>query len=260
MVGHASVLIQTSGRNILVDPVWSARASPLRFAGPKRWDAPGIALADLPPIDTVLITHGHYDHLDAPTLTRLQAAHRPRVVAPLGHEAVLARAMPGARVDSGDWGERFALGGGVAVTVHPAYHWSARRLADRRRALWCGFVLEGPAGPVYVAGDTAYGDGGPFRQVRERFGAPVAAILPIGAYEPRWFMRNQHVNPDEAVRIMLDCGALQALGVHWGTFRLTDESRLAPVGALEAACRRHGVEPARFVPLRPGEVWTAGAS
>ena len=257
MVGHASVLIQAAGLNLLLDPVWSERASPVRFAGPRRASPPGIAWDDLPPIDVVLVTHSHYDHLDAATLARLRAAHHPRIIAPLGMDAVIARAVPGCAVEARDWGDRLELAPGVAVTLHPAHHWSARGMGDRRMALWCGFVIEAPPGVLYVPGDTGYGDGAIFRQVRERFGAPVAAILPIGAYEPRWFMRDQHVDPEEAVRILLACGAEQGLGVHWGTFQLTDEPRLAPVQALGEACRRHGLAAGRFLALTPGQRWTA---
>jgi L-ascorbate metabolism protein UlaG (beta-lactamase superfamily) len=255
MVGHASVLIQVAGQNILVDPVWSERASPVAFAGPKRVTAPGIAFDDLPPIDLVLISHSHYDHLDTTTLDMLRSRRRPRIITALGTDAVIALASPGARAEAGDWGDRFSIADDVAVTLHPAYHWSARRLWDRRMALWCGFVIEARGQVIYLAGDTGYGDGAIFRLVRERFGAPLVAILPIGAYEPRWFMRDQHVNPDEAVRIMLDCGARQALGVHWGTLQLTDEARLAPVAALEQACFDHGIDAGRFVPFHPGAVW-----
>ncbi len=259
MVGHASILIQAAGQNILLDPVWSERASPVSFAGPKRVTEPGIAFDDLPPIDVVLITHSHYDHLDAGTLDRLHARDRPRIITTLGTDTVIARASPGCRAEAGDWGDRFALADGVAVTLHPAYHWSARRLRDRRMALWCGFVIEARGHVIYAAGDTGYGDGVIFRQVRERFGPPSVAILPIGAYAPRWFMRDQHADPDEAVRIMLACGARQALGMHWGTFQLTDEPRLEPVEALDRACLEHGIEAGRFVPLHPGSVWMATA-
>lgn len=254
MVGHASVLLQVAGMNLLVDPVWAPRASPLRFAGPLRFDPPGIAFEDLPPIDAVLVTHSHYDHLDASTLARLHAAHRPRIIAPLGNDTVIAVAAPGCAVETGDWGSRFDVGA-VQVWLHPAHHWSARGLRDRRMALWCGFVVQAPAATVYLAGDTGYGDGAPFRLVRARFGPPDLAVLPIGAYAPRWFMRTQHADPEEAVRIMQDCGAAQALGVHWGTFRLTDEPRFDPPARLAAACARQGIDPARFLPLRPGDTW-----
>jgi L-ascorbate metabolism protein UlaG (beta-lactamase superfamily) len=253
MVGHASFLIQAAGQNILVDPVWSERASPVGFAGPRRANPPGIAFADLPPIDTVLITHNHYDHLDKPTITRLAATHRPRIVAPLGNQLFLPPAT------LADWGQAVPLGP-ITATLHPAYHWSARRYGDRRKALWCGYVLQTPAGLIYVVGDTGYGTGATFRDVRERFGAPTLAIIPIGAYEPRWFMRPQHVNPAEAVQIMLDCAAHQALGVHWGTFQLTDEARTAPAEALAAALRDQAIDPARFLPLHPAQVWTPSPS
>lgn len=255
MIGHASVLIQAAGRNLLVDPVWSERASPVRWAGPRRVNAPGIAFADLPPIDAVLITHNHYDHFDIATLRRLRAAHAPRFVVPLGNDTLLARAIGTARIEAADWGDTVPLDEETRIALVPAHHWSARSLGDRRMALWCGFVIQSPSGLVYNAGDTAYGDGRIFRDLPKRFGAPDIAILPIGAYEPRWFMKDQHANPDEAVRIMMACEARQALGVHWGTFQLTDEPRLAPKEALGEALRQHGIAPERFLALEPGDVW-----
>lgn len=256
MVGHATVLIQVAGRNLLVDPVWSERASPLAWAGPKRVNAPGVAFADLPPIDAVLITHNHYDHLDLATVRRVCAAHRPRIVAPLGNDAIIRGAVASAAVVTADWGDTVAVSDDVRVTLVPAHHWSARSLGDRRMALWCGFVVEGPERVLYHTGDTGYGDGRIFTLVRERFGPPDVAVIPIGAYEPRWFMKDQHVDPDEAVRIMLACGARQALGVHWGTFQLTDEGRTAPVEALAEALRREGFAGERFLALEPGDAWS----
>lgn len=259
MIGHASLLIQAAGLNLLVDPVWSERASPLSWVGPRRVTRPGIAFDDLPPIDAVLVTHNHYDHMDVRTLRQLQAAHRPEFVTALGNDAIIRGAVPDAVAVALDWGDRADFGGRATVTAVPAHHWSARGRGDRRMALWCGFVIRASEQIIYVIGDTGYGDGAIFRDVRTRFGPPDAAIIPIGAYEPRWFMADQHVDPDEAVRIMLDCGAAQALGVHWGTFQLTDEARDAPRHALTAALRQRGILPDRFVPLEPGDTWRRDA-
>ncbi|MES2055131.1 MAG: MBL fold metallo-hydrolase [Pseudomonadota bacterium] len=252
MVGHATLLIQAAGLNILTDPVWSDRASPLSFLGPKRVTAPGIAFEDLPPIDAVLISHNHYDHLDIATLRRLHAAHAPLLVMPLGNDAIVRSAVPGARIVSGDWHDRIDLGAGVATTLTRANHWSARRLGDRRMALWAGHYIHTPACSIWFAGDTGYGDGAIFREIRELFGAPDVALIPIGAYEPRWFMTAQHVNPAEAVQILRDVAATHALGIHWGTFQLTDEAREEPRLALAAALSAAGVSPERFVAAEAG--------
>ena len=251
-IGHASLLIQAAGVNILTDPVWSDRASPVSFAGPKRVTQPGIAFDDLPPIDAVLISHCHYDHLDVATLRRLQAVHAPMMVMPLGNDAIVRAAVPDARCVVGDWWDRLALGDGLASTLTPATHWANRWPTDVRMALWSGHWLDTPAGAVWFAGDSGYGDGAIFRLIREQLGAPDVALIPIGAYEPRWFMSAQHVNPAEAVRIFRDVEARQALGIHWGTFQLTDEARDAPRLGLATALSANGIPPRRFAAAQPG--------
>jgi len=254
-VGHASWLIQTAGINILLDPVWSKRASPLRSVGPKRVNDPGIAFADLPPVDVVLVSHAHYDHLDIATLSRLAAAHRPRVVTPLGNDAIMRNRDPAIAAEGHDWEDRVHLGGGVHATLVPTRHWSARSLSDRNMSLWASFVLEAPGGRIYFVADSGYGDGHHFRATGGRHGPLRLAILPIGAYEPRWLMREQHMNPAESVQAFIDCGAELALAHHFGTFQLTDEAIDAPLMALAEALRAAEIPAERFRTLRPGEVW-----
>ena len=256
LIGHASYLVQVAGRNILIDPVFSKRASPVRFAGPRRVNPPGIAFQDLPPIDAVLITHNHYDHLDGPSLARIWQTHQPLIVAPLGNDAILRGYDDTMHVETRDWGGAVDLGEGITAHLVPADHWSARGVNDRRMALWSAFVLTTPQGVHYHVGDTGFGDGAIFREVRARFGAPRLATLPIGAYEPRWFMQAQHVNPAEAVEIFSIVGATQALGHHWGTFRLTDEGVERPAEALAAALDAAGLPRDRFLALRPGQIWS----
>jgi L-ascorbate metabolism protein UlaG (beta-lactamase superfamily) len=252
-VGHASWLIQAAGLNILVDPVWSMRASPFAWAGPKRHNDPGIAFDQLPKIDVVLVSHGHYDHLDVATLSRLAAKFSPRVITPLGNDVTMNSTDAAIKAEAFDWQDRVDLGG-VAVTLVPTRHWSARGLFDRNKALWASFVMETPAGKIYIVCDSGYGDGKHFRNVAEAHGPLRLAILPIGAYEPRWFMRDQHMNPSDAVRALADCGAEQALAHHHGTFQLTDEAIDAPATALGAALDEAKIPRERFVALKPGQV------
>jgi L-ascorbate metabolism protein UlaG (beta-lactamase superfamily) len=254
-VGHASWLIQAAGVNILVDPVWSTRVSPVAFAGPRRRNDPGIAFEALPNIDIVLVSHGHYDHLDLPTLSRLAATFAPRVVTPLGNDITMRLGDPAIRAEAFDWHDRVELGNGLNVTLVATRHWSARGLFDRNRALWASFVLETPAGKIYIVGDSGYGEGAHFRRVADAHAPIRLALLPIGAYEPRWFMRDQHMNPEDAVKALQDCGAETALAHHHGTFQLTDEAIDAPAIALGEALDQAQIPRARFLALKPGQVF-----
>jgi L-ascorbate metabolism protein UlaG (beta-lactamase superfamily) len=229
-VNHATCLVQADGLNVLTDPIWSLRASPVGWAGPRRVRPPGIRFEDLPPIDAVLVSHDHYDHMDLPTLRRLAAAHRPRLVAATGNRDALGE---GALELA--WWKGAELAEGVRVTAVPARHWSGRTLLDRNRRLWAGFVVQGPAGAWYFAGDTAWGDH--FAAIRERFGPVRLALLPIGSYEPRWFMKAAHVNPEEAVEAHRVLGSGTSVGIHFGTFELSDEDQDEPPRRLRQLLR-----------------------
>ena len=256
-VGHATVLVQVAGMNILTDPIWSERAFMVPWTGPKRVTPPGIAFEDLPPIDLVLVSHNHYDHMDLATLARLRQDHDPLVVTPLGNERVLLDGVGDLRVRTLDWWQGFAFSDRVRVHVVPVYHWSRRRTFDRNKALWGGFVVETNAGNVYFAGDTGLWDGAYFAEARRRYDDFRLAVLPVGAYEPRWFMKDQHVNPAEAVRIHQLLGAPTTLGVHLRTFQLTDEAIDAPERELAAALREQQIPADRFFTLPIGGSWAA---
>lgn len=255
MIGHATLLIQTAGLNLITDPVFADRASPVRFAGPKRVNPPGVSFSDLPPIDYVLLSHNHYDHMDLAALNQLAVEHGARIVCPLGNDTIVRSAAPEADFLVGDWGDYFDLSEDVRVYLEPCHHWSARGTRDRRMALWAAFLLKTPAGNIYHIGDTGFHEGINYKALHEKHGAVELAILPIGAYEPRWFMKAQHQNPAEAVEGHKLIGARTSIGHHWGTFQLTNEAIEAPLDALEAAKSNAGIADEEFVVLRPGENW-----
>jgi L-ascorbate metabolism protein UlaG (beta-lactamase superfamily) len=250
-IGQATMLIQTQGLNILTDPFFSLRASPVQWAGPRRTRAPGVALEKLPKIDLVLLSHNHYDHMDLPALKSIHARHQPLILTPLGNGGILKKAKRDFRVVELDLYGTQAVPE-MKVTLMPARHWSRRTAHDTNHALWGAFVLETEAGPIYFAGDTGYGDGGHFREVRERFGPARLALLPIGAFEPRWFMKDQHMDPAEAVQAHLDLGAKQSLAMHHATIQLTGEAVDAPARELEKARALKGLSEEDFPAPWPG--------
>jgi len=237
-INHATVLIQTGGMNILTDPIWSERASPLSFAGPRRYRPPGIRFDDLPAVDLVLLSHDHYDHMDIPTLKRLHQRDNPLIVAGLRqHEVLAGHGL--VRVHELDWWDELKTDTGLCITGVPARHWTGRALFDQGRRLWLGFVLHTASGPVYFSGDT--GMGPHFEQIHQHFGPPRLAILPIGAWLPRWFMAPVHISPDEAVEAHLLMQANMSMAVHFGTFDLADDGQNEAPEALHEARRRHGI-------------------
>ncbi len=255
LVGHVTVLLQTQGLNILTDPVWSDRASPFTWAGPRRVHPPGIRFEDLPPVDLILISHNHYDHLDLATVERLWRRDHPRIIVPLGNEVLLQAQIPDVRVEAHDWGDQVQLAPGVVVHLEPMHHWSARSPLDRNRALWAAFVLTTPGGAVYFVGDSGYGEGDSFRAAAKKYHQFRLAVLPIGAYDPRWFMAYGHMNPEEAVRAWADLGGPCMLPTHYRTFQLADTGYEAPLRDLEAAMDKAAVPDNRIRPLQAGEHW-----
>ena len=251
-IGHASMALRQEGVAMLIDPVFSDRVSPVSFAGPRRKVALTVALGDFDSVDTVLISHNHYDHLDEPTIRALlgRSPGQPLFIVPLGVDRWL-RERGATRVQALDWWDSVRVG---AVQVHlvPAQHWSTRTPWDRNQTLWGGFVVESASFRFYYSGDTAYSR--PlFERIRARFGGFDLAAIPVGAYAPRWFMSAQHTDPAEAVQAMIDVNARAGLGVHWGSFELADESLDAPLQEVPRALEAAGQPAERLALFRMGE-------
>ena len=269
-VGHSTVLLQIGGFNVLTDPIWSSRASPLWFVGPRRLNAPGVDFDALPPIDVVLQSHNHYDHLDSRTVRRIARRHSDAAwYAPLGLPPALRRW--GVRnVVERDWWETVdhvangAAGGRVTIAAAPAQHFSARGFGDRNRTLWCGWTIHAAGRRVFFAGDTGLHP--EFADIAERHGPFDLVLLPIGAYEPRWFMRRVHMNPEDALEAYralsgpyADVPSPAMLAIHWGTFRMTEEPAAEPPERMRRLWDQAGLEEERLWILRHGETRRLGS-
>lgn len=244
-IGHSSALLQMEKLNVLIDPVFSQRASPFSFMGPRRLAPVPFAVEQLPEIDIVVISHNHYDHLDMETIKRLhkRSAYPTKYLVPLGL-AELFKASGIMNVQEFDWWEEQTIGD-LKFTFTPAQHWTRRKLNDTNKTLWGGWFITSQEYKFYYTGDTGYS--ADFKDIQQRLGDADFSMIPIGAYAPRWFMKSIHVNPEESVRIHKDLHSKLSVGVHWGTFRLTDEPMLAPIADLAAAIRAN--------PLPPGSVF-----
>lgn len=247
-INHSTVLLQTDGLNLLTDPVWSRRVSPVSFAGPQRHRHPGMRFEDLPPIDAIFLSHDHYDHLDIPTLKRLASQHRPAVFCPLG-VARQVRRCGLSDVCELDWGQSVNWRGHQLHCIR-AQHFSGRTPFRRNRTLWCGWVMEASAGNLYIAGDSGFGDF--FAEIGNRYSPIRLALLPIGAYEPEWFMGPVHMTPEQAVEVRDHLGADYALAIHYGTFALADDGCADPPARLRRALAGRD-DASRFWILLEGE-------
>ncbi len=257
-VNHATVLVHMNGSYILTDPIWSERPSPVSFAGPKRVRNPGIKFHELPKIDAVVISHNHYDHFDIPTLKKLIDVHNPYILVGLNSSKVFKRnGINTEKIVELDWEEEFKFMNDkneeITITFLPAQHWSMRGPFDRNQMLWGAYLLQSNNHKVYFAGDTGYSPH--FSKLQEQYGPVDLALLPIGAYLPRWFMRIAHLNPDDAVQAHIDLNATNSMAIHFGTFQLSDEGMYEPHFDLKKALRERGISKENFVLPRFGETY-----
>jgi L-ascorbate metabolism protein UlaG (beta-lactamase superfamily) len=248
-IGHSTVLLQFDGLNVLTDPVWYERCSPVQWAGPKRMKPAGIRMEDLPKIDVILQSHNHWDHLDIINLPKIWQRDKPLIINALGVSQFMKQHGIDSAVDM-DWWDEMTLKEGVKVTCVPAQHFSGRGTSDRNATLWAGFVISTQYGNIYFAGDSGYGTF--FKQIGEKFGKMRLALIPIGAFKPQWFMGNIHCSPEEAVQIHLDVNAERTLAIHHSTFPLADDGQTEPIDLLEKAKILRGVSDDAFFILKEG--------
>jgi L-ascorbate metabolism protein UlaG (beta-lactamase superfamily) len=252
-INHATVYIQAYGLRFLTDPQWSDRASPVSFLGPKRAINPGVAIDQLPGVDFVMISHNHYDHFDLPTIQRLNELYKPQFYIPLG-DGHLMQQLNIQNFTELDWWKPMVLSENLSMTFVPVKHWSARGFGDRNKSLWGGYVLESTSTEkkykIFFAGDTGYCS--IFSELSQKYGEFDLAFLPIGAYEPRWFMRDAHMNPADAVQAHLDLKSKYSVGIHWGVWQLTDEGIEEPLQELKKSLQTQHVQESKFETYQVG--------
>lgn len=249
-VNHATFLIQLQGMNILTDPVWALRAGPFGWLGPKRVRKPGVRFEDLPKIDLVLLSHNHYDHFDKATLKKINKRFASKVLVASGDKR-LAESLDFTDVHEFDWWEQIQINPELTITYAPTQHFAARGLGDRFKSLWGSYMIQHREKLIYFGGDSGYSPH--FSEIKKRLGSPDIAILGMGAYEPRWFMKPMHMNPAEAVKAHQDLGSKQSIGMHFGTFQLSNEAIDQPKIDLKHALAEAGISEEKFVTLHEGE-------
>ena len=252
-VGQATFLIQTNSLNILTDPVWSERASPYSFIGPKRAIAPGIKLADLPKIDIIVISHNHYDHMDLSTIKILWERDNPKIITPLLNDIVIKDSIKGIEITTLNWEEKTLVANNLAIYLEPSQHWSARGLFDRNKTLWGNFIMETPAGDICFIGDSGYNE-----ELYKNIGSKhniFLSIIPIGAFEPRWFMKDMHMDPEEAVLVHKNLKSTYSIASHFQTFQLASDGYLQPTNELDLALQKHQISQEQFITPNFGKAY-----
>lgn len=253
-VGHVTFLIQTESLNILTDPVWSSRVGPTSFLGFKRVTQPGIHFDQLPKIDIVVISHNHYDHMDVPTLKKLWKRDKPRIITPLKNDVILKSRISGIKVEPLNWSENLVVNNDVSIHLEPSQHWSARGLFDQNKALWGTFIIKTPNGAICFIGDSGYSSS-LYKQIGQKYNDILVSLIPIGAYEPRWFMQNMHMNPEESVLVHQDLKSKHSIGSHFETFHLADDAFKQPAEELEQAKKKHHISEQSFITPKAGNVY-----
>ncbi len=252
-VGHATFLIQTNNINILTDPIWSKRASPFTLIGHKRIIAPGIKLEDLPKIDIIVISHNHYDHMDLNTIKKLWNRDKPRIITPLLNDIVIKNNIQGIEITTLNWGENTAITNNITVYLEPSQHWSSRRLFDRNKTLWGNFIIKTPAGNLCFIGDSGYNE-----ELYKTIGAKYdlfLSLIPIGSFEPRWFMKDIHMNPEEAVLVHKNLKSIYSIASHFQTFQLASDGYLQAVQELDLALKKYQISKEQFITPNFGKAY-----
>ena len=254
-VGHSTFLIQIEGLNILTDPVWSDRASPLSWIGPKRVHLPGIRVENLPKIDLILVSHNHYDHLDLKTISMIYHRDHPQIITPLGNDTIIERFDRNIKVQAYDWGDGPVINDSIQIALEPVQHWSSRGIFDRNHALWSAFVIKTSTGNIVFLGDCGYGDGVFFKQMKQKYNAFRLALIPIGAFRPEWMMKYAHMSPKEAIDSFKDLGALYGVPMHHSTFPLADDGYSEALELFHQECLKTNLSTDVFKSLKIGEHW-----